>query len=304
VATVGLSPCPVCGSDRRGRAFRARDPHYGNPGTWLEVACADCGSFRLDPMPSHAELLGMYPAATYYAFRLPPRRPGRDRLKRWLGFGPPTREPVFPGPGKVLDFGCGAGEYLLQIQSKGWACAGVEVSEPAIDVARKEGLDVRTTLSAGEGFADDTFDYVRANHALEHVIDPASVLQDMHRVLKPGGTLFIGVPTNDGMNARLFGPHWWYLGAPVHPITFSTSGLVGLVRRIGFQVERVSTNSDFGGVAGSLQILLNRTSSRLSSEGMLFQAKVPLLLGQWAAKLQDVLGVGDKLELIARKPGG
>ena len=53
-----------------------------------------------------------------------------------------------------------------------------------------------------------------------------------------------------------------------------------------------------------LQILLNRTSSRLSSEGMLFQAKVPLLLGQWAAKLQDVLGVGDKLELIARKPGG
>jgi hypothetical protein len=37
---------------------------------------------------------------------------------------------------------------------------------------------------------------------------------------------------------------------------------------------------------------------------MLFRAKVPLLLGQWAAKLQDVLGVGDKLELIARKPGG
>jgi SAM-dependent methyltransferase len=255
-------------------------------------------------MPSAAELLGMYPPATYYAFRLPRRRPGRDRLKRCLGFGPVTREPEFQEPGRVLDFGCGAGEYLLQRRAEGWACAGVEVSEAAIEVARGEALDVRTTLSGEAGFPDGSFDYVRANHALEHVIDPAAVLREMHRVLKPGGTLFLGVPTNDGMNARLFGPYWWYLGAPVHPVTFSTRGLVGLVRRIGFWVERVSTNSDFGGVAGSLQILLNRNSSRLSSQGVLFRTKVPLVLGHWAARLQDALGMGDKLELIARKPEG
>jgi SAM-dependent methyltransferase len=246
----------------------------------------------------------MYPAATYYAFRLAPRRPGRDRLKRWLGFGTPTREPAFPGPGKVLDFGCGAGEYLLQMRSRGWVCAGVEVNPAAIDVARSQGLDVRTTLSAEGGFPDATFDYVRAYHSLEHVVDPAAVVLEMYRVLKPGGTLFLGVPTNDGMNAHLFGPYWWYLGAPVHPVTFSSRGLRELVRRSGFREERVSTNSDFGGVAGSLQILFNRKSSRISSEGLLFRTKLPLVLGQWAAKLQDLLGVGDKLELIARKPEG
>jgi SAM-dependent methyltransferase len=254
-------------------------------------------------MPTAAELLDLYPPATYYAFRLRPPQPGRERLKRWLGFGLPTREPAFSRPGRVLDFGCGAGEHLLRMRSAGWSAAGVEVSQHAIAVARAEGLDVRTSLAGPEGFPEASFDYIRAYHSLEHVVDPAAVLRDMYRVLKPGGTLFLGVPTNDGMNARLFGPHWWYLGAPVHPVTFSTRGLVGLVKHVGFDVKRVSTNSDFGGVAGSLQILLNRKSTRLSSEGLLFRTKVPLLMGQWAARLQDALGMGDKLELIARKPG-
>lgn len=301
-STKMASLCPVCGSDRQVGRFQARDPHYGNRGTWWEAVCSECGSFRLDPMPASVDLLTMYPPATYYAFRLPPRRSGRDRLKRWLGFGPVTREPVFAKPGRVLDFGCGAGNDLLRMRAGGWSCAGVEVSQDAVAVARAEGLDVRPTLSPPEGFPDASFDYVRAYHSLEHVVDPAAVLGDMYRVLKPGGSLFLGVPTNDGMNARLFGPHWWYLGAPVHPVTFSTRGLVALVRRVGFDVERVSANSDFGGVAGSLQIFLNRNTPRLSSQGLLFRSKVPLVVGQWAAKLQDALGVGDKLELIARKP--
>lgn len=293
-----VARCPVCGSDRTAGGFRARDPHYGNAGSWYERRCGDCGSFALEPMPSDAELAGMYPPDSYYAFRLAAVRPMRDRLRRWLGMSLETREPAFAAPGRVLDFGCGAGEFLLKRRAAGWTCAGVEVSEAALAVARGQGLRVETSLAACESGA---FDYVRANHSLEHVARPRDVLRDMHRVLKPGGTLFIGVPTNESQNARWFGPYWWYLGAPVHPVTFSTRGLLALLRDTGFEIVRVSTNSDFGSVAGSLQIVLNRRSGRRSSEGVIFRLKPLLVLGQWLAKLQDLCGVGDKLEVIARK---
>jgi SAM-dependent methyltransferase len=289
----------VCGSTRDAGRFQARDPHYGNPGRWWLRRCADCGSFSLDPIPSDDELLAMYPPEGYYAFRLAPERPIRVQLRRLLGISLETREPAFDAPGRVLDFGCGAGGFLLCMRARGWDCAGVEVNEAAILAARSQGLQVEKTLA---GYPDASFDYVRANHSLEHVSSPQEVLEEMHRVLKPGGTVFLGVPTNESQNARVFGPYWWYLGVPVHPVTFSTRGLLGLLRRTGFEPARVSTNSDFGSTIGSLQIYLNRKSTRRSSEGILFAVKPLLVLGHWLARLQDACGVGDKLEVIARKP--
>jgi SAM-dependent methyltransferase len=290
----------VCGSRRESGRFQARDPHYGNPGQWWLRCCADCGSYALDPMPSDAELLGMYPVESYYAYRLAPERPFRARLRRLLGAATGTHEPWFDVPGSMLDFGCGAGDFLLKMRGAGWRCAGVEVSDVALEVARSNGLGVEKTLAA---YPSSSFDYVRSNHSLEHVPTPRDALGELYRVLKPGGTLFLGVPTNESQNARLFGPHWWYLSPPVHPVVFSTRGLIALVRKAGFEVTRVSTNSDLGSTAGSLQIFLNRNSTRRSSEGVIFALKPLLLLGHWIARLQDACGVGDKLELIARKPG-
>jgi SAM-dependent methyltransferase len=291
--------CPVCGSQRESGRFAARDPHYGNPGRWWLRCCADCGSYYLDPMPSDAELLRMYPPESYYAFRLASERPLRTRIRRLLGAAAETREPAFEAPASVLDFGCGAGDFLLKMKAAGWSCSGVEVSDAAVQVARSNGLRVEKGLAA---YPSSSFDYVRANHSLEHVSNPREVLEDMHRVLKPGGILFLGVPTNESQNARLFGQYWWYLGAPVHPVTFSTRGLLALIRRVGFEPTRVSTNSDFGSTAGSLQIYLNRDSTRSSWQGIVFTLKPLLLLGHWLARLQDAMGVGDKLEIIARKP--
>jgi SAM-dependent methyltransferase len=290
--------CPVCNSRRSAGRFQARDFHYGNQGVWWERKCADCGSYRLDPMPSHDELVRMYPQEDYYAYRLKPRSPVRELAKRLLGISFDTREPAFAAPGRMLDFGCGAGDFLIRMRDRGWTCAGVEVNDAAIRVAQNHGFTVRKSLAE---YGDAEFDYVRANHALEHVPDPAAVLFDMYRVLKPGGTLFIGVPTNDGQTARLFGPYWWYLGAPVHPVTFSTRGLTELVRATGFEVVKTSTNSDWGSVVGSLQIFLNRRARRPSSHGVILSLKPLLVLGHWLAKLQDLAGLGDKLELIATK---
>jgi SAM-dependent methyltransferase len=297
---AGRAVCPVCGLRESAPRFQARDPHYGNEGSWWERECSGCGSLFLDPLPQASEISGFYPEESYYAYR---PASARSRLKQtvmgMLGCLPGTKEPRFDRPGRLLDFGCGAGDFLADWRQQGWECCGVEVNERATAAARARGLDVRRSL--GE-YADASFDYVRANHSLEHVLDPPAIVREMYRVLKPGGTIFIGVPTRDGLPARIFGRYWWYLGAPVHPVTFSTRALTNLLRAAGLEPIRIGTRSDYGSTAGSLQIFLNRNTNRASSEGLLFRFKPALVLGQWAARVLDFIGQGDKLEVVAIKP--
>lgn len=298
--TAGGRRCPVCDSARAVRTFAARDRHYGIPGEWWVQECRECSSWFLEQPPTAEELRRLY-APDYYAFAVRPPSRLRAWARRALRFDRRTREPDFAQPGRVLDFGCGAGEFLLSLRAKGWACHGVELSEIARERAGKAGLDVRAAITGPDGFAAGSFDYVRANHSLEHVLCPAQTLREMHDVLRPGGTLFLGVPTTSSENARVFGESWWHVTAPLHTFVPSTSGLLDLLQRTGFRVTRVSTNGDFAGTAGSLQIRLNR-GRRPSSQGLLFTLKPLLLLAHWYAKVQDARGLGDQLEVIAVKP--
>jgi SAM-dependent methyltransferase len=290
--------CPVCGASDSHRRFQAQNHHDGISGSWWTRECDACGSWFIEDVPTPDRLAGMY-AEDYYSYRLGERPLLKRIALALIGYSVAPREPAFPQPGAVLDFGCGAGAALLDMKRRGWQCAGVEISPSARRVAAEHGLDVRDST---RGFADASFDYVRAHHSLEHVSDPGSVLAELSRVLRPGGKLFIGVPTTTSENARAFGPSWWFLTPPLHPFVPSTKGIIGLIERHGFRVVRVSTHSDYAGTAGSLQIRLNRGTTKRSTEGAVFALPPLLVLGHWLARLQDLRGVGDKLEIIAEKP--
>jgi SAM-dependent methyltransferase len=294
--------CPVCASLRSARRWPVRDSHYGVPGEWWLRECGDCGSLFLEDPPSQDALTRAY-APDYYAYSVERISTLKLILQRALCYSKATREPEFASPGRVLDFGCGAGTFLIEMRERGWRCAGVEINAGARARAGETGLDVRQCLLGPHGFEPESFDYVRANHSLEHVLHPDEVLREMFAVLKPGGTLFVGVPTTTSQNARVFGPSWWHLTPPLHTFVPSTRGLSQLVERSGFHMTRVSTNGDYAGTAGSLQIALNRHTSRSSTSGIIFAIRPLLLVGHWVAKLQDAFGVGDRLELIATKPG-
>lgn len=293
--------CPVCSSRAARYKFTARDEHYGIPGRWAVRECADCASYYLEEPPTAEQLASLY-RDDYYSYSIASPSRVKRSLARLLFYTRDTREPAFPAPGRMLDFGCGSGEFLLEMKARGWDCAGVESSPVARARAAELGLDVRASLLGTDGFVPGTFDYVRANHSLEHVSWPEETLRQMRTLLRPGGTLFLGVPTTSSENARVFGAAWWHVTAPLHTFVPSKDGLLRLVERVGFETVKVTTNGDFAGTAGSLQILLNRSSTRRSSQGLVFALKPLLLLGQWYARTQDWRGVGDKLELIATKP--
>ncbi len=104
-------------------------------------------------------------------------------------------------PGRVLELGCGSGDFCLALASRGYACTGVDVSAPGIGDARERaragGLDVRFECCDVTELAEDSeFDAIVLNDVSEHLSDRelSVVLGKAGRLLAPGGLMLIHTP--------------------------------------------------------------------------------------------------------------
>jgi SAM-dependent methyltransferase len=94
---------------------------------------------------------------------------------------------------RVLEVGCGLGIDLVRFARGGAIVTGVDLATTAIDLARanfeQNGLAADLRVMDGEklSFADDSFDVVYAHGVLPYAADPAQVVSELHRVLRPGG---------------------------------------------------------------------------------------------------------------------
>jgi len=100
----------------------------------------------------------------------------------------------------VLDVGCGTGALLRMIQDrkKGAKLFGVDLSEQMIQVAKaKLGEKAHLKVSDSEKlpFPNEAFDLVTCTFSFHHYPNPGTVLQEMRRVLVPGGRLVLADPS-------------------------------------------------------------------------------------------------------------
>lgn len=106
---------------------------------------------------------------------------------------------------KVLDVGCGNGYVLLQYARNGAEVFGVDISPTAVKLSEERfalaGFPGRFEVIDGERlpFSDAMFDIVRSMGVLHHVSDPQPMVDEIYRVLKPGGQLI----------AMLYHRHSW-----------------------------------------------------------------------------------------------
>jgi SAM-dependent methyltransferase len=297
-----LKNCPLCGGENHAEIYLTRDRHYGIPGEYRIVQCTNCLLIFLNPMYSDEELSTLYPT-NYYAYRdnFQSSR-WKEILGRILNYRFRTLDPEFSTPGRMLDLGCGSGWFMRDMRDQGWETHGVEICSSAAELGRRTcGLDIFAGTLKQANFSAAYFDYVRSNHSFEHMSCPGEILDEIHRILRPGGKVLIGVPNSASLNARVFRKYWWYLGAPVHPFTYSVQTLSQLLFKHHFAVEKIRYNSDYSGILGSLQIWLNRKNGRKSTEGAAINSPFLKVPGHWTAKLIDAFKLGDAIEITAVK---
>jgi len=93
----------------------------------------------------------------------------------------------------VLEVGCGAGVDLARFAKGGAQVTGVDLSSSAIDLARanfaQQGLEGRFDVADGERlpFPNNSFDLVFAHGVVQYTANPQQLVEECHRVLKPGG---------------------------------------------------------------------------------------------------------------------
>ena len=114
------------------------------------------------------------------------------------------------GNGRLLEVGCGEGDFLVLAEADGWQVIGVEYSPDACTKTRQRLKNGK--VSCGElrqaDLAAGQFDLCVISDVLQNVRSPLDFLGEIHRLLKPGGTLFIATPSIDSWSARFLRQKW------------------------------------------------------------------------------------------------
>lgn len=163
--------------------------------------CNTCGLVRSDPVADSATLGTLYRQSTFdYGTEVTNLRRTYGRyLDRLRAFGVQK--------GSLLEIGCGNGFFLEEAQARGYA--DVRGVEPSAEAIAKAAPGVRERILCDMMrpglFPEASFDVVCLFQVFDHLPDPAGVLSEAHRVLKPGGFVLILNHNIEALSARLLG---------------------------------------------------------------------------------------------------
>jgi 2-polyprenyl-3-methyl-5-hydroxy-6-metoxy-1,4-benzoquinol methylase len=225
-----VKACHICGSVRFYYLLSTSD--------YRMVRCDDCGLLFLNPQPSDEELAKIYTANYFLAsdndaagraiseIKLATAGIYLSEIRRYHG----------PETGRLLEIGCGRGDFLELAENAGWHVTGVEYSSAACEAARlrlKKGEVLCGELKAAN-LPGDQFDLCVISDVLEHIRSPLEFLREIHRLLKPGATLFVATPSIDSWSARFLRQKWMEFKAE-HVAYFDRQTLQTALFKTGFR---------------------------------------------------------------------
>jgi SAM-dependent methyltransferase len=119
--------------------------------------------------------------------------------------------------------------------SRGWDAHGIDISEYAIEHAKRTGLGVMHGDFLECAFSRD-YDLITAWDTIEHVVSPGLFFQQAFQSLKEGGILALTTPDCTAASCRLWGRRWFEYKWPEHIFYLSRQTVTRYCHRLGFDV--------------------------------------------------------------------
>jgi 2-polyprenyl-3-methyl-5-hydroxy-6-metoxy-1,4-benzoquinol methylase len=317
--------CLQCGGSDHETIVITHDRLTRLGGNFRVVRCRDCQLAFTNPRPTDRARSLFYP--DNYAPHLQPDAPtgalqscrkGLERaaLRRRFGYPPPATDwrtiwrsllaravfrrrrnrqhwiPFRP-PGRLLDFGCGADDFLDQMRDYGWQVEGLDLFPQVIETLRRKfGILAHLGTLPHPDIKPASFDAITMRHSLEHVPDPKQVLQAAADALRQGGIVVVGVPNFGSWSFRHFRENWTGLALPRHLTHFTPATLGRMADAVGFRVLSIEQIGRDGRVRKSARI------ATAAGRPSLLRRKVPAgLVARWT----ELTNQADSLRMIAEK---
>lgn len=160
---------------------------------------------------------------------------------------------------KILDFGSGKGLFLHFADQQGCEVKGIESSGPRAAYAREYfGLDINSEYYLSGSVFDMKFDALTLFHVLEHLQNPAELLNNLVRSnLKSGGLLIAEVPNFGSWQSKWAGKSWLHLDLPRHLSHFTDASLAKIVNSSGCRIIKKEYSSIHLGIVGMVQSIFS-----------------------------------------------
>jgi 2-polyprenyl-3-methyl-5-hydroxy-6-metoxy-1,4-benzoquinol methylase len=187
---------------------------------------------------------------------------------------------------KILDVGCGLGYSLEAYSKKNMEAYGMESSAFAVEAAKKNTkFDViQHSIEDKTIWKENFFDAVTLHDVFEHLSQPISALNEVNRILKVNGIIYIHTLNWAGLGRKLDGLNWPLLNPPAHLSYWTPKTLVYALKKTGFSIIKLECPTIIS-KHRSIQIFYCQLEKRFPK----------------FAKIIALLKLGDLIKVIAMK---
>ena len=232
---IKISNCPVCEKNEF-TDFMSCVDHTVTKESFKLMRCTTCNFVLTNPQPDQ-EKLGKYYLSDDYISHTGKAKSFIDQLYlflrkrslKWkLSLLPQTK-------GRLLDYGCGTGEFLRTCQINGWTINGIEPSPIARGKAKVlTGITIKSHLEE----THEKYDAISLWHVLEHIGDLNKKITQLSNCLKEDGQLFIAVPNHKSFDAKYYRQLWAGYDVPRHLWHFNQSTTQEILKKNGLTIVK------------------------------------------------------------------
>jgi len=232
--------CPLCGTSQHNLLFTCKD-HTVTGEIFPILQCTDCLFVYTGSAPAQDNIGRYYQSSAYIShtdrkdgfvntvYQLVRKRAVVSKRKM-------ISRLVYNKQHRLLDYGCGTGSFLREMQSKGWLIRGIEP-----DPGARSKAAALTQVSIGETTMLDSMkaeavDVITLWHVLEHVHDLHTTLDHFQRILDPKGFLIVAVPNHRSHDAIHYKQYWAAYDVPRHLYHFDPDSMQALMKLHGLEV--------------------------------------------------------------------